>query len=90
MPDKQLYHLTIGYKNGQSIQALTYMDRKAIREQLAAETDDFELVHLSCQSSDGDPIDVDVYPHDIQLLMVQKFEKKEPPRVQPAVPRIFQ
>lgn len=90
MPDKQLYHVTIGYKNGQSIQALTYMDRKALREALAGETDTFELIHLSCQSSEGEPIDIDVTPHDIQLLMHQKFEKPPQPRVQPATPRIFQ
>lgn len=93
MPDKQLYHLTIGYQNGQSVQALTYMDRKAVREALDSQPDNFNLVHLSCVGSDGGPIDVDVATTGIQLMMHQRFTQptaQQRGRPDIVIPRVIQ
>jgi len=53
MPDsRQKYHITIGYQNGQSVQAITFMSRDALRTALASEPDEFGLVHIDCTLRD--------------------------------------
>jgi len=71
--NRQKYHITIGYQNGQSVQAITFMDRKAFREALAAELDEFGFIHLDCRSGIDEHIDLDIITDNIQLVLHQKF-----------------
>jgi len=80
MPDsRQKYHVTIGYQNGQSVQAITFMSRDALRTALASEPDEFGLVHIDCRSGMDEHIDLDVSVENIQLLLHQKFVPQPQP-----------
>jgi hypothetical protein len=70
---------------------ITYMDRKAIWDELTRAQSDDGFAHLDTITPDGDhKISLDISTRDFQSLMHMEFVPTTPSRIQPAMPPLRQ
>jgi hypothetical protein len=84
MPDRQKYALRMALAGANAAEGVTYMDLKAVKEEMKRAREDGDDAELDFISEDGSPVKVLVRAADIQLTMHHEWRRPAPQQVVPA------